>query len=467
MSNELIELSTQELDTIGEIMNISMGSAATAISTMLDRPVSITTPHIRQAKLSSVDCSELEPAIMVKIKYIEGVDGTNVILLRRRDMQIILNLLMGNEEEEASDDFEFDEMTMSAACEVMNQMMGASATALSEVLCMPINISTPESILVEEISQAYADFGENGLETEVIAISFEMDISKILHTTFTSFWPVDMAKKIVDTVMADVHTEPAPAQPAQPNVAPSAATPSADAANAMPQMNPQMDASQMPQMNPQMGANQMPQMNPQMGANQMPQMNPQMGMNQMPQMNPQMGMNQMPQMNPQMGMNQMPQMSPEMMQQGYAYGQQNMMGMPAYPQNPWQMQGGMYGANGYPMYPQQQEQVNLQRADFPAFGAQPNTARAFGDSNMGLLMNIPLEVSVVIGKTKRKIRDIMDFGQGTVVELDKQTGAPAEIIVNGQLLAYGDVVVVDDNFGVRVTEIVGTEELLQSLTGKV
>ena len=81
-------------------------------------------------------------------------------------------------------------------------------------------------------------------------------------------------------------------------------------------------------------------------------------------------------------------------------------------------------------------------------------------------MNIPLEVSVVIGKTRRKIKDIINWGQGAVVELDKQTGAPAEIIVNGQLLAYGDVVVIDDNFGIRVTEIVGTEELLESLTGK-
>ena len=76
-----------------------------------------------------------------------------------------------------------------------------------------------------------------------------------------------------------------------------------------------------------------------------------------------------------------------------------------------------------------------------------------------------MENNVVINHKKKKIKDIMDFGQGTVIELDKQTGAPAEIIVNGQLLAYGDVIVVGDNFGVRVTEIVGAKELLDSLGG--
>ena len=437
MSTELIHLSNEELDTIGEVMNISMGSAATAISTMLDRPVNITTPQLRQDKLANVDCSELEPAIMVKIKYVEGVDGTNIILLRRRDMQIILNLLMGNDDISGTEDFEFDDMSMSAACEVMNQMMGASATALSEVLGFPINISTPESMLIDNITDAYKNFGgENSLETEVIAISFEMDISNILNTTFTSFWPLEMAKKIVDTVTRGVHTEgsdAAPSQPAQQAPAPQQQVPPTT-------MQPDMTAQA-----PAMGAQQPMQ----------PQAMPQQ---QMPTMQPDMTAQ-----TPAMGAQQMPQ--------GYGYPAQNMMGMPNYGQAGWQMPyPPMYAPNGYPAYPQQQQavnpNVNVQKADFPVFNPGMAT-KGFGDSNLNLLMNIPLEVSVVIGKTKRKIRDIMDLGQGSVVELDKQTGAPAEIIVNGQLLAYGDVVVVDDNFAVRVTEIVGAEELLQSLTGKI
>ncbi len=461
MSTELIHLSNEELDTIGEVMNISMGSAATAISTMLDRPVNITTPQLRQDKLANVDCSELEPAIMVKIKYVEGVDGTNIILLRRRDMQIILNLLMGNDDISGTEDFEFDDMSMSAACEVMNQMMGASATALSEVLGFPINISTPESMLIDNITDAYKNFGgENSLETEVIAISFEMDISNILNTTFTSFWPLEMAKKIVDTVTRGVHTEgsdAAPSQPAQQQVPPTTMQPDmtaqAPAMGAQQPMQPQaMPQQQMPTMQPDMTAQ-----TPAMGAQQPMQ----------PQAMPQQ---QMPTMQPDMTA-QAPSMGAQQMPQGYGYPAQNMMGMPNYGQAGWQMPyPPMYAPNGYPAYPQQQQavnpNVNVQKADFPVFNPGMAT-KGFGDSNLNLLMNIPLEVSVVIGKTKRKIRDIMDLGQGSVVELDKQTGAPAEIIVNGQLLAYGDVVVVDDNFAVRVTEIVGAEELLQSLTGKI
>ena len=412
MSNEVLHLSNLELDTIGEVMNISMGAAATAISSMLDRQVNITTPNICQETLKTIDCSALEPAIIVKIKYVEGIDGVNVIVLRRKDMQLILNLLMGNDEDELDENFEFDEMSMSAACEVMNQMMGASATALSEVLGMSINISTPESMLAESVSDAYSSFDDVDLDDEVVAISFELDISKVLNTTFTSFMPVGMAKKITDQMMKDLGPNDAEEQQA-PAAAPSQPAPQPEAA--------------------------MPQ-----------QMPGQMGMPQ--QMPGQMGMPQQ-QMPGQMGM---PQQMP------------GQMAMPQ--QMPWPGQyPAMYG--GYPMYPAQAQQsapapVNVQKAEFPAFTSSNGVAGGLADSNLGLLMNIPLEVSVVIGKTRRKIKDIINWGQGAVVELDKQTGAPAEIIVNGQLLAYGDVVVIDDNFGIRVTEIVGTEELLESLTGK-
>ena len=107
-------------------------------------------------------------------------------------------------------------------------------------------------------------------------------------------------------------------------------------------------------------------------------------------------------------------------------------------------------------------QIVLKRPQYPEFSEQAKKALADG-SNFSLLMGVPLDVSIVIGKTKQRIKDILEFGQGTVLELEKQTGAPAEIIVNGQLLAYGDVIVIGDNFGVRITEIVGTKDLMESL----
>ena len=286
------------------------------------------------------------------------------------------------------------------------------------------------------------------MDDEVVAISFELDISKVLNTTFTSFMPVGMAKKITDQMMKDLGPNDAEGQQA-PAAAPSQPAPQPEAAmpQQMPAQQPAPQAPVQPQM-PQQTPEQM-QMSAQQAA--MPQQMPgQMGMPQ--QMPGQMGMPQQ-QMPGQMGM---PQQMP------------GQMAMPQ--QMPWPGQyPAMYG--GYPMYPAQAQQsapapVNVQKAEFPAFTSSNGVAGGLADSNLGLLMNIPLEVSVVIGKTRRKIKDIINWGQGAVVELDKQTGAPAEIIVNGQLLAYGDVVVIDDNFGIRVTEIVGTEELLESLTGK-
>lgn len=170
-------MTTEEIDAIGEIMNISMGSAATAASTMLDRQVVITTPNVQVQSFDSVDYSSLEPAIVIRIQYVEGISGTNLMVFRQHDMQIILNLLMGNEEE-PSDEFEFDELSISAACEVMNQMMGAAATALSEILGRSINISTPDAELVK--SKAEVNSSMDGIQgdEDIVSIAFDMKIGR-------------------------------------------------------------------------------------------------------------------------------------------------------------------------------------------------------------------------------------------------------------------------------------------------
>jgi flagellar motor switch protein FliN/FliY len=421
-------LTAEELDTIGEIMNISMGSAATAISSMLERTVMITTPNLVQNTIEKVDCSNLEPALIVKIKYIAGLSGTNMILLRRHDMKMILDLLMGNDSSsDSEEDLDFDDMSMSAACEVMNQMMGASATALSQVLGHSVNISTPQAQMTEATKgiTTYCDDLESG--DQVVVISFKLTIKDLLDTTFNCILPAGMAKEIVqklngeaDAAAAEVSAQapapqpapaPAPAAPAPVQPAPQPA-PAAPAAPAQPapaaapvQPAPAQPAQETP---PMMAApGQMPYgMPPQMYGYGMPPM--------------------------------------------YGYG------MPGQPP--------MYGTPAaQPVAQPAAQPANVQMPEFPTFqGQAPNAQTPYG-TNLQMLMNVQLDVSVIIGRAKRKIKDIMDFGQGTVIELDQQTGAPAEIVVNGQLLAYGDVVVVGDNFGVRITEIVGTKELLNSL----
>ncbi len=467
MNKDQKVLAADELDTIGEIMNISMGAAATAVSTMLERQVVITTPHISQDMLKNVDVSDLEPAIIVKIKYVEGIAGTSMIMLRRNDMRIILDLLMGNDESD-EDDFEFDEMSMSAACEVMNQMMGASATALSELLNKPINISTPQAMLVETAQDAKQSFTEIDDEESVLAISFKMSIKETLDTTFTSIMSVDLTKEIVRSLNGEVEDEvyePEPPYQPEPMPQPPVQTP----LPAQPEPQPQYIAPQPEQhIAPQPVAQQnLSQSTPQAAS---PQPIPQQQMNMPPQYAQPPAQQQAPQNNAY----QQPPYQPPMdygYQQQIPYVQQMQYPpqymQPPYPGAQYPPPYGMYQDSQQPMQPIRYPapMVNVKQADFPEFTAKNTSATPYS-SNMNMLMGVQLDVSVIVGRSKEKIKDVLEFGQGSVIELDKQTGAPAEVVVNGQLLAYGDVVVVGDNFGVRITEIVGTKELLDSLENK-
>ena len=206
-------LSAVEIDVIGEIMNISMGAAATAVSAMLDKQVTITTPSLSQSRFGDVDYSEMDPSIMVKINYVEGITGTNVIVFRGRDMQIILNLLMGDEELPPEDaPIEFDEMTMSAACEVMNQMMGSSATALTDVLGRSVNISTPTAHLSEKGKDIIHDLMELNEEEMVAVISFNLMVEDIMDSNFISFLSFPLAREIISSVMQEDMEMEAPQQ---------------------------------------------------------------------------------------------------------------------------------------------------------------------------------------------------------------------------------------------------------------
>lgn len=411
MANENIVLNTEQLDTIGEVMNIGMGSAATAVSSMLEKQVTITTPKIEQDKFSNINCSKFEPAIIVRIKYIEGIEGTNVIMLRERDMKIILDLLMGNDTTtEEGDEFEFDEMSMSASCEVMNQMMGASSTALSEVLNRTISISTPEAVTVKSTESAETTFFADIKDSDnVVAISFKMVIDGILDTTFCSFLTSELASNIVSYVNEPPKKEDLSATPEGAQVA--------QIINKDPyaEAKARMDSESAPVSQPTPPPQPMPPP-PQPAASVAPTP---------------------------------PIPTPPPVQQSAPPAQ--------YPSRPAEV---TYVAE-QPGVRQQQGPVSIKNANFPEFSQ--GTVHPQTETNMELLMGVQLDVSVVIGKTKRKIRDIADFGQGSVLELNKQTGAPADIVVNGQLIAHGDVIVVGDSFGVRITDIVGTKELMDSL----
>ena len=432
MSEELLQkevsvpsISMMEQDAIGEVLNISMGSSATAVSSLLDRQVNISTPSVSVREFHTLDYSAMEPALIVKIEYEEGISGNNVMVFRQRDIQIILNLLMGNDDP-PSDDFEFDELSMSAACEVMNQMMGAAATALSEFLNRVVKISTPTaSVVTSEDSYRDAIGVQEG--DEIVAVSFHIDIQDVMNSDFVSILTCSLAKEIVEQIMGNnqesLENIHAPAQPPAAVAAQeqSATSPQSamqpPAAAAAPQ--PPVTQAAPPQPAMQQPAPAAMDMTAQQQAMQQVGMQPAYGM-------------------------------PPYGQMPYGY---PMYPMPPYPQQAYGMQEPQ---------PATQKPINVQNTQFPQFTVQ-QTDSPTSNANMDLLMGVSLDVSVEIGQTKRKIKDIIDFGQGTVIELNKQAGAPVDIVVNGRLLARGDVVVIDDNFGVRITEIVGTKELMESL----
>ena len=220
---KLTTLSEMQIDAIGEIMNISMGSAATAVSELLNAKVWITTPKVTIVQASELNYDRLEPAICVKIEYIKGLSGSNLMILKQDDVQLILNQLMGKPPV-ISPDFEFDELNISAVSEVMNQMMGASSTALSEFLGMGIDISTPTPYILSEIN--IADL-QNYEQTDMVAaINFDLTIDGVIKSEFISVLDIDLAATLADRMIGGatssepIVTEPAPAPAPAPEPVP-------------------------------------------------------------------------------------------------------------------------------------------------------------------------------------------------------------------------------------------------------
>lgn len=425
-------LSPIEIDAIGEVLNISMGSAATAVSTMLDKQVIITTPRVSVEPLGLVEYSALEPALSVKITYTEGLKGSNVLVFRQRDMQLILNQLMGIDEP-PSDDFILDELSMSAACEVMNQMMGASATALSEFLGKAVNISTPAANIITN-DYTFVDAVGMNENDDIVSIHFNMDIQGVMTSEFVSAMPCDLARSMVGAFLnsssEDSNSQQQSSTPPQQPV-PQQAQPSIAA------QQPTPPIAQQPQPQSPPSAVQPPVMPPQQVPPQAPL--------------PAGGTPGYP-----------PPYYPP-------YPPYTSSGVPGYPPPyypPYQPYP-PYPANPAQSEANSQPPVMVQNVQLPQFGKSAPSSEPVLGGNTELLMNVPLDVTIEIGQARRKIKDIMAFAQGTVIELEKQAGAPVDIVVNGQLIAHGDVVVIDDNFGVRITEILGTRALLSSLEKEV
>ena len=461
-----------ELDAIGEIMNISLGASATAVSTMLSTIVNITTPIASVLRKDEFEFKRLEPAIGVEIDYVEGLEGKNIMMFRREDVRIIVNTMMG--EETSSEDFELDELHISAICEVMNQMMGASATALSEFLGMIVNISTPKSFEVGEPE----DFKDKYFidDDGMVVVRFRLEIEGKMESEFMNIMPIGLAKKLLAPFEASLgEAEPAPAPepaPEQPLVAePEASSSNATMSQAeMDAMFAAMrgDSAPAPASEPEPEAS---SSNATMSQAEMDAMFAAMRGESAsaPEPAPQPAPAPAPQAAPPV-----PPTAPAM-PQGMASG-----GQPYYPYPPMGSDPMMLQLLNQMQQTQAQMMEmmkNVNKAPAPAQQGGGSIIRPLESSqiyetggngeedktNQEMLMKVPLEVSVEIGRTKRLVRDILEFTQGTLVVLDKMAGEQVDLFVNGQCIARGDIVVVEDNFGIRITEIVSREINPESL----
>lgn len=384
-------LSDTEKDAVGEISNISMGTAATTLSSLLNQKVNITTPRVEVADWDKLSRKYDRPCVMLQIRYKEGIDGNNVLILKERDVKIITDLMMGGTGN-VDDGEELTDLHLSAIGEAMNQMMGSAATSLSSMFNRKIDISPPIANIVEtynEMDETLPQF----LNDNFVIVAFKMQIGDLIDSEIMQLYPVDFAKELLTMFSIDqeaqsdnssASTEPTPAEQ---TAAPQQAAPQPQAGTA-----PQAAAPQQP----------------------------------MPDMS-------------QQGMMQQGMMQQGMPMQGMPYG----YGMP--------MQGMPYGY-GMPMQQAPVKDVNVSPASFQPFQADVNPL--VQQENIDLIMDVPLEVTVELGRVSKSIKDILDFAPGTIVELNKIAGEAVDVLVNGKYVAKGEVVVIEENFGVRITEII-------------
>lgn len=377
-------LSSMEKDALGEIGNISMGSAATTLSVLLGHKVNITTPTVSVDTMSTIQNQYPMPYLVVEVGYVIGINGNNILAIQASDASIIADLMMGgdglNPQEELND------IHMSAVGEAMNQMMGTVATSLSTMFNKKIDISPPKVNLIDlGAEDKITDLVNN--DEPVVKTSFRMEVDGLIDSEIMQILPLDVAKEMVSFLMgggaeAEAQEAPAPA----PEPAPVAAAPApAPAASAPQPAAPQYAA---PPQSQYAAPTQQPQYTaPPMGA-------------------------------------------------------QPVYAPPAYANN--------VVSSGVP----------VQNAQFAPLTNEPVEVNA---ANISLIQDVPLQVTVELGRTKKSIREILEFSTGSIIELDKLAGEPVDIHVNGQLTAKGEVVVIDENFGVRITEIVSPMERVQSL----
>lgn len=359
-------LSQEEQDLLGEVGNICMGTSATTMSTLLSKRVTITTPKIFIHNLSTLSDEYPAPIVVADVSYTEGLNGDNLLILKEYDVALITNSLLGESTDIDPDNIELNEIHLSAIGEVMNQMIGSSATALADLLHKTINISTPvikKLVMHEEkISDSFAN-----LDEMLVKITFAMEIEGLLTSEIMQVIPLDFAKEMSKGVIESIGAEPTN----EPLKAPDMSTINATSST--------YDALQ--------------------GSSAAPQ-----------------------------------QAAPA----------------PAAAPPPQQMVASAPAPVSHNVIKEQQN-VNVQTAQFPTFRSAADVNVPL--DNIEMLLDVPMQVTVELGKARKMIKEVLEFNMGSVIVLDKVAGEAIDVLVNGKRIGRGEVVVIDDNYGIRITEI--------------
>lgn len=347
-------LSDSDKDLLGEIGNISMGSASTALSTIISRMVNITTPRVSLITLDQIKSQFDIPNIALEVEYIEGLTGANLLVMKVTDAAVIADLMMGGNGEKKSS--ELSELEMSAVSEAMNQMIGSSATSLSTMLGFPINISPPIARLWDDKTQQLTSKVDEN--EDMVKIAFKLTIDTLVDSEIMLLLPVETSKAIIEKMSFG---------------------------NSDDEEENEFDIGPVNEYSPSVDNS--------------------------------------------LYNNAFPQTS-----------------LPPQREEPRHME----------------PPANVQKAQFAPL-TQLSTSEK---QNIDLILDVPLEISVVLGRTKKSIKEILELGNGSLVELEKMTEEPVEILVNGKKVALGEVVVINENFGVRITSIISNTERVKSLHGR-
>jgi len=354
-------LTNEEIDALGEIGNISMGTSATTLFTLLRNKVSITIPRVSVVNWDELSKQYVIPCVAVQVNYIDGLEGSNLLILKEDDAKAIADLMMGGKGEinqEPISDFH-----LSAISEAMNQMIGSSSTSLSTMFNKKIYISPPNAFVIHFTdSKDIEQFNSGGT---IVKIAFKMEIGDIIDSEIMQLIPIKFAKNLVENLLNNVTV---PEEP--------------------------VDIEE--------------------------------------------------------------HIAPQQKQETYTK-----------PDTQSQHEKQKIYSNDYeekeeyrPVRMEEHKVVNVQPVQYQTFDSDQLAAEK---ESIELIMDVPLEITVELGRTKKLIKDILEFGPGTILELDKLAGEPVDVLVNGKYIAKGEVVVIDESFGVRITDIISAAKRLSKI----